>query len=100
MFSVRSASEGCHLCSWYRGVKQPGREADHAPLSNAEIKNDEAILPPPYMFMAWCLRNGAPEFAYICMCVCVLTRGFYFNRKKSRDALAACRNEKILEPSL
>jgi hypothetical protein len=28
---------------WVPGVKQPGREADHSPASNAEIKNDGDI---------------------------------------------------------
>jgi hypothetical protein len=32
----------------YRG-KQPGREDDHSPPSNAEPKNGGAILPIPYM---------------------------------------------------
>jgi hypothetical protein len=29
------------------GVKRPGREADHSPLSSAEVI-------PQYAFMAWC----------------------------------------------
>jgi hypothetical protein len=36
------------------GVKWPGREADHSPLSSAELKNGGAIPPPPYVFMALC----------------------------------------------
>jgi hypothetical protein len=28
------------------GVKRPGREADHFPLSAAEVKNDR-VAPPP-----------------------------------------------------
>jgi hypothetical protein len=37
------------------GVKRPGREADHSPLSSAEIKNAWSYTPlPQYTFMAWC----------------------------------------------
>jgi hypothetical protein len=32
------------------GVKRPGREADHSPLSRAEIKNGGAIRPVPHTF--------------------------------------------------
>jgi hypothetical protein len=32
------------------GVKWPGREADHSPLSSAEVKNGGAIPPLPHMF--------------------------------------------------
>jgi hypothetical protein len=37
------------------GVKRPGREADHSPPSNAEVKASGAIPPlPQYAFTAWC----------------------------------------------
>jgi hypothetical protein len=38
------------------GVKWPGREADHSPLSSAKVKEwVELYLHPHYTFMAWCL---------------------------------------------
>jgi hypothetical protein len=38
------------------GIKRPGREADHSPPSNAEVKNTWIYTcTPPYAFMAWCL---------------------------------------------
>jgi hypothetical protein len=42
------------LYNVYRGdlssrVKRQGHEADHSSLSNAEAKNDEAVLPLPDM---------------------------------------------------
>jgi hypothetical protein len=33
----------------FPGAKWPGREADHSPPSNAEIKNDGVIPPLPHM---------------------------------------------------
>jgi hypothetical protein len=30
------------------GIKQPGHEADHLPLSSAEVKNGGAISPLPH----------------------------------------------------
>jgi hypothetical protein len=36
-------------------VKRPGCEADHSPLSSAEVKNAWSYNPlPQYAFMAWC----------------------------------------------
>jgi hypothetical protein len=32
-----------------QGIKQPEREADHSPVSSAEVKNGGAKLPLPYM---------------------------------------------------
>jgi hypothetical protein len=38
------------------GVKRPGREADHSPPSNTEVKNACSYTSTPqYVFMAWCL---------------------------------------------
>jgi hypothetical protein len=34
---------------WVPGVKWQGREADHSPPSNAEVKNGGAIPPLPHM---------------------------------------------------
>jgi hypothetical protein len=34
-------------------VKRSGREADHTPLSSAEVKNGGAISLVPYIFMAY-----------------------------------------------
>jgi hypothetical protein len=40
------------------GVKRPGREADHSPLSSAEVKNAwSCTSTPQYVFMAWCLAK-------------------------------------------
>jgi hypothetical protein len=40
----------------FRGVKRPGREADHSPPSSAEVKNAWSYTSTPqYAFMAWCL---------------------------------------------
>jgi hypothetical protein len=39
------------------GVKWPGHEADHSPLSSAKVKRMCGAIPPfsQYAFMAWCL---------------------------------------------
>jgi hypothetical protein len=38
------------------GIKQLGREADHSPLSSAEVKNVWSYTSTPQnVFMAWCL---------------------------------------------
>jgi hypothetical protein len=38
------------------GVKRQGREVDHSPLSDAEVKNELSYFSTPlYVFMAWCL---------------------------------------------
>jgi hypothetical protein len=35
------------------GIKRPGREADHSPLTSAEVKKRWVYTPPPtYSFMA------------------------------------------------
>jgi hypothetical protein len=37
------------------GVKRPGREVDHSPTSNAEVKNVWSyISTPQYAFLGWC----------------------------------------------
>jgi hypothetical protein len=46
------------LCNRFRGyfcdAKRQRREADHSPLSSAEVKNGGAItVTPPYVFIAW-----------------------------------------------
>jgi hypothetical protein len=39
-----------------RGLKQPGREADHSPLTSAKVKKTWMYTStPPYVFMAQCL---------------------------------------------
>jgi hypothetical protein len=41
------------------GGKRPGREADHSPLSSAEVKKTWSYTSShPYVFMAWCLIKG------------------------------------------
>jgi hypothetical protein len=40
----------------FLGVKRPGREADHSPPCNSEVKNAwSCTSTPQYVFMAWCL---------------------------------------------
>jgi hypothetical protein len=55
LYSVQTES-GAHLTLYTTvpgvlspGVKRPGREADHSPLSSAEVKNGGAIPPLPHM---------------------------------------------------
>jgi hypothetical protein len=38
-------------------VKRQGREVDHSPPFNAEIKNSGALPTLPYVFRAYCLIN-------------------------------------------
>jgi hypothetical protein len=46
-------------------VKRPGREADHSPPSNAEVKNAWSyISTPQYVFMAWCLVKHSDNFTF------------------------------------
>jgi hypothetical protein len=35
-------------------VKRPRHEADHSPLSSAQVKNGGVIPPLPYVVVAWC----------------------------------------------
>jgi len=45
------------------GLKRPAREADHLPLSNAEVTNVWSYTSTlPYMFMAWCLFEAGDKF--------------------------------------
>jgi hypothetical protein len=39
----------------FQGVKWPGHEADHSPLSSAEVKNAWSYTSLPYDFMMRCL---------------------------------------------
>jgi hypothetical protein len=39
------------------GVKRPGRETDHSPPSNAEVKRWSYTSTPPYVIMGECLTN-------------------------------------------
>jgi hypothetical protein len=51
------------------GVKRPGREADHSPPSNAEIKMSGTIPPlPQYALMAWCSVKAQGQL-YLCLAV-------------------------------
>jgi hypothetical protein len=44
------------------GVKRPGREADHSPLSNVEVNAWGYTSIPPYVFVAWCLVKHRDKF--------------------------------------
>jgi hypothetical protein len=47
------------------GVKQLGCEADHSPLSSAEVKNVWSYTSTPqYVFMAWCLVKHRDNFTF------------------------------------
>jgi hypothetical protein len=48
------------------GVKRPGREVDHLPLSGAEVKIMRGALPPlpQYVFMTWCLVKHRDNFTF------------------------------------
>jgi hypothetical protein len=49
-----------------RGVKRPGREADHSPPSSAEVNNVWSYTSTPqYVFMAWCLIKHRENFTFI-----------------------------------
>jgi len=41
------------------GVKQPGHEGDHSPLSSAEVKNAWSYtFTSQHAFMVWCSKHG------------------------------------------
>jgi hypothetical protein len=41
---------------WVPGDFSPGREADHSPLTSAQVKKTWTYTStPPYVFVAWCL---------------------------------------------
>jgi hypothetical protein len=46
-------------------VKRPGREADHSPLSSAEVKNAWSYNSTPwYVIMVWCLVKHRDNFTF------------------------------------
>jgi hypothetical protein len=46
-------------------VKWPGREVDHSPPSNAEVKKVWSYTSTPqYVFMAWCLVKHREDFTF------------------------------------
>jgi hypothetical protein len=50
----------------FPGVKRTGREADHSPPSNAEMKKGWSYTSTtPYVFMAWCFINTRGNFAFL-----------------------------------
>jgi hypothetical protein len=52
--SIQIASEAQPApIQWVPGVKRPGLEAEHLPLSSSEVKSGGAILPLPHM-SSWC----------------------------------------------
>jgi hypothetical protein len=49
----------------FPGIKRPGREADHSPPSNAEVKNAWSYTSTPqYVFMTWCLVKHRDNFTF------------------------------------
>jgi hypothetical protein len=62
-------------------VKQPGRETDHSPPSNAEVKNAwNDTSTPQYILMVWCLVKHRDNFTlplplkdYECVWLCFQT---------------------------
>jgi hypothetical protein len=47
----------------FLGVKRPGHEADHSPLSSAEVKECvDLYLHSPIRFMTWCLVKHKDNF--------------------------------------
>jgi len=63
---------GVHLASYpmgsrgsYTGVRRPGRETDHSPISSAEIKNGWSYASTtPYAFTPWCLVKHRDNFTF------------------------------------
>jgi hypothetical protein len=52
------------------GVQRPGREADHSPPSNAEVKNAWSYTSTPqYVFMAWCLAKHRDIFTLVVVAI-------------------------------
>jgi hypothetical protein len=48
------------------GIKWLGREPDHSPPSNAEVKNAWSYTSTPqYVFMAWCLVKHRDNFTFL-----------------------------------
>jgi hypothetical protein len=46
-------------------MKRSGREADHSPPSNAEVKNAWSYTSTPqYVFMTWCLVKHRDSFTF------------------------------------
>jgi hypothetical protein len=54
--------------SFFPGVKQPGREADHSPPSSAEVKNPSSYTSVPpirlHVFMEWDLVKSRASFIF------------------------------------
>jgi hypothetical protein len=49
----------------FRGVKRPGREADHSFPSSSEAKNAwSSTSTSQYVFMAWCLVKKRDKFTF------------------------------------
>jgi len=55
------------------GVKWSGHEADHSPLSSAEVNNSWSYtFIPPYIFLVWCLIK---QRVHLCDMVLSLAQG-------------------------
>jgi hypothetical protein len=46
------------------GIKRLGHQADHSPLSSAEIKNAWSYPLPQYVFIAWFLVKHVDIFTF------------------------------------
>jgi hypothetical protein len=82
------------------GVKRPGREADHSPLSSAEVKNASSCTSTPqYVLVAWCLVKHRDNFIFTFLnCVGyigsirdMIMNGVLLNPRKPFDKL--CRSQ-------
>jgi hypothetical protein len=72
LHSLQTGSEAHpNSIQWVRGgalspeVKRPGREADHARPSSAEVKNTWSYISTlQYVFMEWCLFKHRDIFTF------------------------------------
>jgi hypothetical protein len=70
-FAAHTASYPMGTRGSFPGVKRPGREADHLPPSNAEVKMSGATpLLPQYAFMTRCLVKHRDNFTFTFPLLC------------------------------
>jgi hypothetical protein len=67
----------------FRVVKWQGREADHSPLSNVEVKDSSRYTASPLYALVWtgrpspCYNNGTYRHDLVCTVRCILFWFFY-----------------------